>query len=64
MGMMMTQANATDLPFLADLMREGKVKTVIDRTYELVEVRDAMRHLETGHARGKVVVRIGGDPIR
>jgi hypothetical protein len=28
----------------------------------MAEVQDAMRHLETGHARGKVVVRIGGGP--
>jgi NADPH:quinone reductase-like Zn-dependent oxidoreductase len=34
------------------------VKTVIDRTYELSEVQEAMRHLETGRARGKIVVRI------
>ena len=59
--MMMAQSNATDLPLLADLMQQGKVKAVIDHTYELSEVQEAMQHLETGHARGKVVVSIGGD---
>ena len=63
MGMMMAQTNETDLPLFADLMQQGIVKTVIDRTYELGEVQEAMRHLETGRARGKVVVRIGGEGL-
>lgn len=61
MGMMMARTNEIDLPLLAELMQQGRVRVVIDRTYELGEVQDAMRHLETGHARGKVVVRIGDD---
>lgn len=63
MGMMIAKSNATDLPLLAGLMERGTVKTVVDRTYPLSEVREAMGYLETGHARGKVVVLLSGDPI-
>jgi NADPH:quinone reductase-like Zn-dependent oxidoreductase len=45
-----------DLAELADLMRAGMVTPVIDRRYSLREVPDAMRYLERGHARGKVVI--------
>ena len=48
--------NKADMAILADLMQSGKVKPVIDRTYKLSETADALRYLEQGHARGKVVV--------
>jgi NADPH:quinone reductase-like Zn-dependent oxidoreductase len=48
--------NAKDLTVLSDLMQAGKVKPVIDRRYKLSEVPAAMRYLEKGHARGKVVI--------
>ncbi|HWE23931.1 MAG TPA: NAD(P)-dependent alcohol dehydrogenase, partial [Myxococcales bacterium] len=47
-----------DLAVMRDLMEAGKVKPVIDRTYSLSQISEAMRYLEQGHARGKVVVRI------
>jgi NADPH:quinone reductase-like Zn-dependent oxidoreductase len=41
------------------MIQSGKIKTVIDRTYKsLSEVPDAMRYLEQGHARGKVVITV------
>ena len=39
-----------------DLMKTGKVTPVIDKRYSLREVPEAIRYLETGHARGKVVI--------
>ena len=45
-----------DLTVLHDLMKAGKVTPVIDRRYPLVELPDAIRYLEEGHARGKVVI--------
>jgi NADPH:quinone reductase-like Zn-dependent oxidoreductase len=56
MGMFMAQQSKDDLVILADLMQSGKVKPVIDRTYPLSQIADAIRYLEQGHARGKVVV--------
>ena len=41
---------------MRDLMRAGKVTPVIDRRYSLSEVPEAIRYLEEGHARGKVVI--------
>src|SRR5881396_1922716 len=58
MGMMMADANQKDLTVLGDLMQSGKVKPVIDRTYKLSEVPEAIRYLEQGHARGKVVITV------
>src|SRR4029453_14498002 len=61
MGMMMAQGNKDDLNILADLMQSGKVTPVIDRTYPLSQIREAMKYLEAGHARGKVVITVAQD---
>ena len=58
MGMMMADANKKDLTILGDLMQAGKVTPVIDRRYKFSEVPDAIRYLEEGHARGKVVITL------
>jgi NADPH:quinone reductase-like Zn-dependent oxidoreductase len=49
---------SADLEVLADLMATGKVTPVIDRRYTLREVPEAIRYLEEGHARGKVVITV------
>jgi NADPH:quinone reductase-like Zn-dependent oxidoreductase len=49
-----------DLIVLDTLVREGKLKGVVDRTYnfELSPVKEAFKYLMTGHARGKVVINV------
>ncbi|MGZ4397641.1 MAG: NAD(P)-dependent alcohol dehydrogenase [Gaiellaceae bacterium] len=47
-----------DLTFLKELIEAGKVTPVIDRTYPLSEAPEAIRYLEAGHARGKVVITV------
>ena len=47
-----------DLVALKELIDEGKVTPAIDRTYPLIEAPDAIRHLEEGHAAGKIVITI------
>ena len=47
-----------DLVVLKDLIEAGKVTPVIDRAYPLREAPEAIRHLEQGHARGKVVITV------
>ena len=47
-----------DLALLAELFEAGKVVPVIDRTYPLSEVPEALRYLEGGHALGKVVITV------
>ncbi|WP_026208994.1 NAD(P)-dependent alcohol dehydrogenase [Catelliglobosispora koreensis] len=48
-----------DLAVLKDLVESGAVKPVIDRTYTLSEVPDAIRYVEAEHARAKVAITVG-----
>lgn len=58
MGMMLAELSAEDLGTLSELMQAGKLSPVMDRGYPLAQTADAVRYLEQGHARGKVVVTI------
>jgi NADPH:quinone reductase-like Zn-dependent oxidoreductase len=53
-----TKNRAQDLQCLTELIEAGKVTPVIDRTYPLQDAAEAVRYLETGHARGKVVLSV------
>ena len=58
-GLMETaKPNQKDLVFIKELLEAGKVVPVIDRRYPLSEVAEAIRYLEAGHARGKVVITV------
>jgi NADPH:quinone reductase-like Zn-dependent oxidoreductase len=57
-GMMLAELNKDDLAVMGGLMQSGKVTPAIDRTYRLSETAEAIRYLEKGHARGKVVVTV------
>ncbi len=57
---LMFKERQEDLMTLKDLIETGKVTPVIDKTYPLSEAAEAIRYLEQGHARGKVVLTIGG----
>jgi NADPH:quinone reductase-like Zn-dependent oxidoreductase len=50
------KASHEDLAIMHELLKTGKVTPVIDRRYPLNEVPGAIRYLETGHARGKVII--------
>ena len=56
--MLVARLRKADLTILGDLIQTGKVTPVIDRCYSLSEVPEAIRYLEQGHARGKVVITI------
>ena len=58
-AMFMAQTNNDDLLALKEWIEAGKVTSVIDRCYPLGETAAAIRYLETGRARGKVVVTAG-----
>ena len=58
-GMFVAQMDKRDLGILGDLVQSGKVTPAIDRTYTLSQVAEALRYVETGHARGKVVIAVG-----
>ena len=54
--------NAADLVALRELIEAGQVTPAIDRTYPLSDVATAIRDLIDGHARGKIVITMGGPP--
>jgi NADPH:quinone reductase-like Zn-dependent oxidoreductase len=56
MGLLLAQLTREDTQALAALMQSGAVTPVIDRRYPLAETAEAIRYLETGRARGKVIV--------
>jgi NADPH:quinone reductase-like Zn-dependent oxidoreductase len=57
-GMFISSLLPKDLNVLADFAQSGKIKSIIDRRYGLQEVPDAIRYLEEGHARAKVVITL------
>jgi NADPH:quinone reductase-like Zn-dependent oxidoreductase len=56
--MVLAKSRKDDLIAMHELMKAGKVTPVIDRSYTLSQVPDAIRYLEEGHARGKVVITV------
>ena len=52
------KATRDQLSFLGELLASGKVRSVVERRYELTETREAFRHFAQGHARGKVVITV------
>ena len=50
--------NQKDLVYLKEILEAGKVVPVIDRRYPLAETAEAIRYLEAGHAKGKIVITI------
>ena len=56
--MFITKGRNADLVFLGELAAAGKLTPVVDRTYPLADAAEAIRYLEAGHARGKVVVTV------
>jgi NADPH:quinone reductase-like Zn-dependent oxidoreductase len=56
MAFFLSHASVEDVVTMARLMAEGKVTPAVDRTYPVTEIQEAMRYLETGRARGKVIV--------
>ncbi len=54
-----TDIKREDLEIIKDLLESGKIRSVIDKVYSLEQTSDAVRHVEEGRARGKVVVAAG-----
>jgi NADPH:quinone reductase-like Zn-dependent oxidoreductase len=64
LGTFIASENHEDMIVLKGLIESGEVTPVIDRTFPLSEAPKAIRYLEEGHARGKVVIALSGvDPI-
>jgi NADPH:quinone reductase-like Zn-dependent oxidoreductase len=61
MGNFLAKANHNDLLFIKELLEARKIVPVIDRRYPLSEVAEAIRYVEEGHAKGKVVITVDQD---
>jgi NADPH:quinone reductase-like Zn-dependent oxidoreductase len=53
-----SEPNQADLQFVTELIEAGKIRPVIDKTFPLSEVPEAIRYLTAGHARGKIVITV------
>jgi NADPH:quinone reductase-like Zn-dependent oxidoreductase len=53
---MVAKSNPGDLAFLGKMIASGKISPPIERRYTLAQTPEAIRYIETGHARGKVVI--------
>jgi NADPH:quinone reductase-like Zn-dependent oxidoreductase len=54
----MAKSDAEDLEHLTELIEAGTIDPVIERTYALAETPEAIRQIETGHTRGKLVIAV------
>ncbi len=55
---LLSRQNREELLAVTGLIQDGKLTPVVDRTYPLAETAEGLRHVEQGHARGKVVVTV------
>ncbi len=58
LGTFINKENHEDLLVLKEFIETGRLTPVIDRTYPLAEVPEAIRYLQEGHAQGKVVITV------
>jgi NADPH:quinone reductase-like Zn-dependent oxidoreductase len=54
----LSRPNQADLALLSRLVEEGAVRPLVDRSFPLLQTAAALRHIETGHARGQVVIAV------
>jgi NADPH:quinone reductase-like Zn-dependent oxidoreductase len=62
LGFFISQERSQDLEELRKLLDTGAVRPVVDRTFALDEVPDAIRYLKAGRARGKIVITVDSPP--
>ena len=60
-AMYITKVNKADLTMLAGLIEAGRLKPVIQQTYKLNDSREALRSLDQGHTRGKIIITVEQD---
>jgi NADPH:quinone reductase-like Zn-dependent oxidoreductase len=60
--MFIAKSSREDLTLLGELIATGELEPVIDRCYSLSDAADAVRHMEEGHARGKVIIDVAPAP--
>jgi NADPH:quinone reductase-like Zn-dependent oxidoreductase len=63
MGFFLADLNQADLNVVGQLAAAGKLTSVIDRRYPLSDTANALRYLEEGHARGKIVITMDSTAV-
>ena len=58
LGAISTSENSRDLMVLRELLETGRITSAVDRTFSLGDVAAAIRYVQEGHARGKVVIAV------
>ncbi len=58
---LLAQITQEDLRAIAELMADGKVRSVIDRRFRLDQLAEAIRYSESGRARGKIIIQVDID---
>ena len=57
-SLFIAKLSGSDLEFLGDLLESGRIKSMIERSYDLDQVPEALAYLNEGHARGKLAIRV------
>ena len=57
-GFMVANINQKDLLYMVELIQTGKVRPIIDKRFPLTETAEALRYLEEGQARGKIIISV------
>ena len=52
------QPNGQQLSEISKLVESGKINPVVDKTYEFSEIKDAFQYVNTGRAKGKVILKV------
>jgi alcohol dehydrogenase len=50
--------SGSDLAQLAELIEQGRLRVIVDKTYPFAQIAEALAYVEGGHAKGKVVVKM------
>jgi len=58
MGAIAAKPITEDLAYVAELVREGKIKPIIEKVYSLEDTDEAMEYLGNGHVKGKIVIQL------
>mmetsp|Transcript_21752 Transcript_21752/g.56471 ORF Transcript_21752/g.56471 Transcript_21752/m.56471 type:complete len:328 (-) Transcript_21752:100-1083(-) len=60
-AIVMVHPDRAQLEHICRLYEEGKLKPVIDREFELKDIKEAHTYIEQGHAKGKIIVKVAGE---
>lgn len=52
------QPNGQQLSKISELVEAGKIKPVVDQIYDFIQIKEALQYVNTGRAKGKVVLKI------